>query len=169
MALWPAEVDICICVVTIFYGSNLCFMQSETPDDETDGKRRRIEKKFYTGPRPQAKRLWKNAVEQHVFFQYVCITSCHSFFVPYAVVRQWAPVACECGEGATKSHILLVELTKVLCSQVFCALVCPGKLQKNQSLRYRIPGYIKLLSANRIRDSLAPSPHSSHRGSRSLV
>lgn len=44
-------------------------MQSETSDEDSNGKRPKIKRKFYTGPRPQAKRVWKNAVEQHVFFQ----------------------------------------------------------------------------------------------------
>ena len=48
---------------------DMCLVQSETADEDSNGKRRKIKRKFYTGPRPQAKRIWKNAVEQHVFFQ----------------------------------------------------------------------------------------------------
>ena len=32
--------------------------------------------KFYTGGPPQAKRIWKNAVEQHTFFRWLIIILC---------------------------------------------------------------------------------------------
>ncbi len=59
------------CMVHMMW--SYCMVQSEIPDEEANGKRPKIKCKFYTGPRPQAKRIWKNAVEQHVFFQWVTV------------------------------------------------------------------------------------------------
>lgn len=42
---------------------------ARSPSESDEDKRQVTLRKFYTGNPPQAKRLWKNAVEQHTFFR----------------------------------------------------------------------------------------------------
>ncbi len=58
---------ICVCVFSAC-GVNYYFIQDDE-EEGSSGKKKTVKRKFYTGQRPQAKRIWKNAVEQHVFFQ----------------------------------------------------------------------------------------------------
>ena len=56
-------------VHTCTQGSGGRDRDARSPSDPDDDKRRGVIMKLYTGDPPQAKRLWKNAVEQHTFFR----------------------------------------------------------------------------------------------------
>lgn len=56
-------------IVKISYKTHKFRIKYHPPENANDRTRPVIYNKFYTGDAPQAKRIWKNAVEQHAFFR----------------------------------------------------------------------------------------------------
>ena len=124
------------------YYVHVCVYQG---DEVTNGKRKLIKTKFYTSSHLQAKRIWRNATEQHAFFQYVLIIYILSTGV---------------GDGLSKGATAMTH-TKTSILTFISLQTCFPNFLFNQKSRGATAPLAPLLPTHRLRLRCIPSSNGS--------